>query len=53
MMNTVRGLTAILPLTLNGQALYAGPAWTLVGILFLCAVGSAWMARGRRSAVSA
>jgi serine/threonine-protein kinase len=44
--NVVSALTSAMPLTLNGQALYAGPAWALVGLLFLVAIAGAWMARG-------
>jgi len=51
--NIVTALTAAMPLTLNGQALYAGPAWMLVGVIFVIGIGGAWMARGRRSALPA
>ena len=51
-MDTVTAITGTMPLTLNGQALYAGPAWALVGLLLMVAIGGAWMARGRRFATS-
>jgi hypothetical protein len=44
-MYTIEALAQRAPLTLQSNSLYAGPAWTLLGFIFLVAVAGLWMAR--------
>jgi hypothetical protein len=44
-MYTINGLAQRAPLTLQSNSLYAGPAWTLLGFIFLVALAGLWMAR--------
>jgi hypothetical protein len=43
---TINQVTERMPLTLNGAALYSGPAWVLLGLIFLVAAVGFWMGRG-------
>jgi serine/threonine-protein kinase len=44
-MYTIDALARRSPLTLQSNSLYAGPAWTLLGFIFLVALAGLWMAR--------
>ena len=44
-MYTISALSQRAPLTLQSTSLYAGPAWTLLGFIFLVALAGLWMAR--------
>jgi serine/threonine-protein kinase len=44
-MYTIQRLSQTAPLTLQSNSLYAGPAWTLLGFIFLVALAGLWMAR--------
>ena len=44
-MYTIEALAQRAPLTLQSNSLYAGPAWTLLGFIFLVALAGLWMAR--------
>jgi hypothetical protein len=44
-MYTTNALSIRTPLTLNSAALYAGPAWVMLGVIFAIAATGFWMAR--------
>jgi hypothetical protein len=44
-MYTISALSQRAPLTLQSNSLYAGPAWTMLGFIFLVALAGLWMAR--------
>jgi len=44
-MYTVNALAVRTPLTLQSAALYSGPAWVMLGLIFAIAVLGFWMAR--------
>ena len=44
-MYTTQALAMRTPLTLNSEALYAGPAWVMLGVIFTIAAIGFWMAR--------
>jgi len=44
-MYTTTALVQRTPLTLNANALYAGPAWVMLGVIFALGVTGFWMAR--------
>jgi len=44
-MYSISALCQRAPLTLQSNSLYAGPAWTVLGFIFLVALAGLWMAR--------